>query len=283
MSQEEIISYFQETLEKERVLINKESLQIAASDHTEDLVYFPQMVILPKTTEEVSKILKFCNQHQIIITPRGAGTGLAGGCLPVNGGIVIDMRLMNKILNIDTDNFQVTTEPGVITETLQNAVADHGMFYPVDPASRGSCFIGGNVAQNSGGARAVKYGVVKDYVLNLEVVLPDGSIIWTGANTLKNSTGYNLTQLIVGSEGTLAIITKIVFRLLPLPRKDLLILVPFHSFHAFPVYFVDCVIFDYQILVAQPSPAAFIITEARIHYAAVPFYKPFNMPVIIIR
>ncbi|HTO16030.1 MAG TPA: FAD-linked oxidase C-terminal domain-containing protein [Edaphocola sp.] len=229
MKQEEIESYFQSILDKERVLIDQESLEIAASDHTEDLVFMPQMVLRPTTTNEVSKILSFCNQHQIIITPRGAGTGLAGSCLPVKGGIVIDMQLMNKIIKIDIDNFQVITEPGVITEVLQNEVSRQGMFYPVDPASRGSCFIGGNVAQNSGGARAVKYGVVKDYVLNLEIVLPDGSIIWTGANTLKNSTGYNLTQLIVGSEGTLAIITKIVFRLLPLPKKDLLILVPFHS------------------------------------------------------
>src|SRR5690554_8066298 len=113
------------------------------------------------------------------------------------------MKRMNKILKIDTENFQVTTESGVITEELQNAVKELGLYYPVDPASKGSCFIGGNVAENSGGARAVKYGVVKDYVLNLEVVLPNGEIIWTGANTLKNSTGYNLTQLIVGSEGTL--------------------------------------------------------------------------------
>ncbi|MBK5272710.1 MAG: FAD-binding protein, partial [Bacteroidia bacterium] len=124
---------------------------------------------------------------------------------------------------------QVITEPGVITEVLQNAVKEKQLFYPPDPHSRGSCFIGGNVAENSGGPKAVKYGVVKDYVLNLEMVLPTGEIIWTGANVLKNATGYNLTQLIVGSEGTLGIVTKIVLRLIPLPKHDLLMLVPFYS------------------------------------------------------
>lgn len=136
---------------------------------------------------------------------------------------------MNEILFIDERNLQVTTEPGVITEVLQNAVKEKGLFYPPDPSSRGSCFIGGNVAENSGGPKAVKYGVVKDYVLNLEVVLPTGEIIWTGANVLKNSTGYNLTQLMVGSEGTLGLVTKIVLKLIPLPQFDLLMLVPFQS------------------------------------------------------
>ena len=136
---------------------------------------------------------------------------------------------MNTIIDIDERNLQVTTEPGVITEVLQNAVKEKGLFYPPDPSSRGSCFIGGNIAENSGGPKAVKYGVVKDYVLNLEVVLPTGEIMWTGSNVLKNSTGYNLTQLVVGSEGTLGIVTKIVLRLIPLPHYDLLMLVPFRS------------------------------------------------------
>jgi glycolate oxidase len=136
---------------------------------------------------------------------------------------------MNSILFIDEDNMQVTTEPGVITQVLQDAVAEKGLFYPPDPSSRGTCFIGGNVAENSGGPRAVKYGVVKDYVLNLEVVLPNGEIIWTGANVLKNATGYNLTQLFVGSEGTLGLVTKIVLKLIPHPKHDLLILAPFYD------------------------------------------------------
>jgi glycolate oxidase len=136
---------------------------------------------------------------------------------------------MNVILEIDEQNLQVTTEPGVITEVLQNAVKEKGLFYPPDPSSRGSCFIGGNIAENSGGPKAVKYGVVRDYVLNLEVVLPTGEVMWTGCNVLKNSTGYNLTHLVIGSEGTLAIVTKIVLKLIPHPTFDLLMLVPFNS------------------------------------------------------
>jgi len=223
------IQYFQSVLDTERVHIDEENLLRCSSDHTEDFIFKPQIVLQPETTQEVSQILKYCNENNLIITPRGAGTGLSGGALPIFGGVILDMKRMNKILKIDTENFQIITEPAVITEELQNAVKELGLYYPVDPASKGSCFIGGNVAENSGGARAVKYGVVKDYVLNLEVVLPNGEIIWTGANTLKNSTGYNLTQLIVGSEGTLAVITKIVLKLLPHPQKDLLILVPFYS------------------------------------------------------
>jgi glycolate oxidase len=185
--------------------------------------------VKPRSAEEISKLLILCNQHLIPVTPRGAGTGLTGGALPNLGGLVISMERLNSILEIDERNLQVTTEPGVITEVLQNAVKEKGLFYPPDPASKGSCFIGGNIAENSGGPKAVKYGVVKDYVLNLEIVLPTGKIIWTGSNVLKNATGYNLTQLIVGSEGTLGIVTKIVLRLIPHPKFDLLMLAPFNS------------------------------------------------------
>jgi glycolate oxidase len=154
---------------------------------------------------------------------------LSGGALPHLGGVLLSTERLNKIIHIDERNLQVTTEAGVITEVLQNAVKEKGLFYPPDPSSRGSCMIGGNIAENSGGPKAVKYGVVKDYVLNLEVVLPTGDIIWTGANVLKNATGYNLTQLVVGSEGTLGIVTKAVLRLIPLPKYDLLMLVPFSN------------------------------------------------------
>ncbi len=160
---------------------------------------------------------------------RGAGTGLTGGALPVRGGILISMERFNKILDIDTRNLQATVEPGVINEVFQNAVKEVGLFYPPDPASKGSCFLGGNVAESSGGPKCVKYGTTKDYILNLEVVLPTGEIIYTGANTLKNSTGYNLTQLMVGSEGTLGVVTKIIVKLIPFPKHDLLMLVPFKS------------------------------------------------------
>ncbi len=204
-----------------------EQLREYGHDETEDYVFPPELVLLPTTVEEISAIVKYCHHEGIPVTPAGARTGLSGGCLPLHGGILVSMEKFNKILNIDTDNLQVTTEPGVITEVLQQVVKEVGLFYPPDPASRGSCFIGGNVSENSGGPKAVKYGVTKDYVLNLEVVLPTGEIIWTGANVLKNATGYNLTQLMVGSEGTLGIITKIVLRLLPHPTHDVLFLVPF--------------------------------------------------------
>jgi glycolate oxidase len=204
-----------------------EQLREYGHDETEDYVFPPELVLLPTTVEEISAIVKYCHQEGIPVTPAGARTGLSGGCLPLHGGVLVSMEKFNKILNIDTDNLQVTTEPGVITEVLQQAVKEVGLFYPPDPASRGSCFIGGNVSENSGGPKAVKYGVTKDYVLNLEVVLPTGEIIWTGANVLKNATGYNLTQLMVGSEGTLGIITKIVLRLLPHPTHDVLFLVTF--------------------------------------------------------
>ena len=208
---------------------DEESFAKYGSDETEKLHYAPQVVVKPRSAEEISKLLILSNQHLIPVTPRGAGTGLTGGALPHLGGLVISMERFNTILEIDERNLQVTTEPGVITEVLQNGVKEKGLFYPPDPASKGSCFIGGNISENSGGPKAVKYGVVKDYVLNLELVLPTGEIIWTGSNVLKNATGYNLTQLIVGSEGTLGIVTKIVLRLIPHPKFDLLMLAPFNS------------------------------------------------------
>ncbi len=211
------------------VFVDEETLNNYAHDETENLHFLPDTVLKPKTTEEISAILKICNEYKIPVTPRGAGTGLSGGALPNLGGVLLSTERLNSILNIDERNLQVIVEPGVITEVLQNAVKEKGLFYPPDPSSRGSCFIGGNIAENSGGPKAVKYGVVKDYVLNLEVVLPTGEIIWTGANVLKNSTGYNLTQLMVGSEGTLGIVTKIVLKLLPHPKYDLLMLVPFNN------------------------------------------------------
>jgi glycolate oxidase len=225
----DLVKAFQEIVGKPNALIEEEALEKYAHDETESLYFLPAIALLPRTAQEISAILKICHRHRIPVTPRGAGTGLSGGALPQLGGVVISTERMNTILDIDEKNLQVTTEPGVITEILQLAVKAKGLFYPPDPSSRGSCFIGGNIAENSGGPKAVKYGVVKDYVLNLEIVLATGEIIWTGANVLKNSTGYNLTQLIVGSEGTLGIVTKIVLKLIPHPAFELLMLVPFNS------------------------------------------------------
>jgi glycolate oxidase len=225
----DFLEAFKEIAGEQYVLVDEASLQNYGHDETEHLVFLPDVVIRPRTAEEVSAILKICNRHNIPVTPRGAGTGLSGGALPQLGGVLLSTDRMNSILQIDERNLQVTTEPGVITEVLMDAVKEKGLFYPPDPSSRGSCFIGGNVAENSGGPKAVKYGVVRDYVLNLEIVLPTGEIMWTGANVLKNATGYNLTQLMVGSEGTLAVVTKIVLKLIPLPKYDLLMLAPFAS------------------------------------------------------
>ncbi|PQV59710.1 glycolate oxidase [Sediminibacterium magnilacihabitans] len=223
------LKQFKAIIGEQFVLADEETLTHYSHDETERLSYLPEVVLKPRTTEEIAAIMRLCNEYHIPVTPRGAGTGLSGGALPHLGGVLLSSERMNSILEIDERNLQVITEPGVITEVLQNAVKEKGLFYPPDPSSRGSCFIGGNIAENSGGPKAVKYGVVKDYVLNLEVVLPNGEIIWTGANVLKNSTGYNLTQLLVGSEGTLGIVTKIVLKLVPLPKYDLLMLVPFAS------------------------------------------------------
>ncbi|HMR92271.1 MAG TPA: FAD-linked oxidase C-terminal domain-containing protein [Chitinophagaceae bacterium] len=223
------IETFRNICGEEYVLADKDTLEQYAHDETERLSFPPDIVLKPRTTEEVSAIMRLCHEHHIPVTPRGAGTGLSGGALPHLGGVLLSTERMNSIVEIDERNLQVTTEPGVITEVLQNAVKEKGLFYPPDPSSRGSCFIGGNIAENSGGPKAVKYGVVKDYVLNLQVVLPTGDVIWTGSNVLKNSTGYNLTQLMVGSEGTLGIVTRIVLRLIPMPKYDLLMLVPFAS------------------------------------------------------
>ena len=211
------------------VFSDEDKLLEYSSDETEDLSYPPEVVLKPKTTEEISKIITYCNDKLISITPCGARTGLSGGSLPIKGGIALSTERLNSIIEIDERNLQAKVEPGVINQVFRDAVEEKGLFYPPDPASKGSCFLGGNLAENSGGPKALKYGVTKDYVLNLEVVLPTGEIIWTGANVLKNSTGYNLTQLMIGSEGTLGIITKIVFKLIPLPTKDITMLVPFSS------------------------------------------------------
>jgi len=224
-----LLAQFEAIVGSPNIFTDKEHIEKYGKDETENLMYLPEVIVTPNTPEQISDLLKICNEYLIPVTPRGAGTGLTGGALPHLGGLVISMEKFNRILEIDERNLQVTTEPGVITEVLQNEVKEKGLFYPPDPASKGSCFIGGNISENSGGPKAVKYGVVKDYVLNLEVVLPNGEIIWTGSNVLKNATGYNITQLIVGSEGTLGIVTKIVLRLIPHPKFDLLMLAPFNS------------------------------------------------------
>ncbi len=216
-------------VEAENVCSDDESKSLYGQDETEDLAFPPEVVVKPSTTKQVSEIMKFANEHHVPVTPRGGGTGLSGGALPVYGGIVLSMEKFKRIIEIDEKNCQATVEPGVITQVFQEECEKRGLYYPPDPASRGSSFLGGNLAECSGGPRAVKYGVTKDYVLGLEAVLPTGEIINAGGRVLKNVSGYNLSQLIVGSEGTLAIITKIIFKLIPLPKLRKVVLVQFDT------------------------------------------------------
>ncbi len=225
----EIIEALNRVLKADAILVENELLETYSRDYTENLSFLPDIVVLPENTQQVADILKICDKYNLTLTPRGAGTGLSGGCLPVKGGIVLSTERMNKILSIDVENFQATVQPGVINEVFRNEVEKLGLYYPPDPASKGSCFLGGNIAHNSGGPKAVKYGVTRDYVLNLEIVLANGDVIWTGSDTLKNSTGYSLTHLMIGSEGTLGIVTQIVFRLVPKPTRDLLMLASFKN------------------------------------------------------
>jgi len=225
----EILAQIKAIVGEQAVLVEREHTASYAQDETEDLEFFPEVVVKPETADQISNLLKLCNQHRIPVTPRGAGTGLSGGALPVHGGLLISMEKFNQIIQIDEDNLQARVQPGVITEVFMDAVAAKGLYYPVDPSSKGSCLLGGNVAHGSGGPRVVKYGTIREYILNLEVVLPTGEIIWTGADTLKYASGYNLTQLMIGSEGTLGIVTQLVVKLIPKPTQDLLMLASFPS------------------------------------------------------
>src|SRR5574340_858618 len=189
----------------------------------------PCAVVWPQDVGDVIKVINYANEKGIPIIPRGAGTGMTGGAVPSNGAIILSMEKMNRIIEIDEKNLNVLVEPGVINGKLQRELQRHRLFYPPDPASMNFCTIGGNVAENSGGPRAVKYGVTKDYVLGLEAVLPDGRIITTGVKTAKGVVGYDLTRLLVGSEGTLAVVTKIRLRVLPLPEEVITLAVFFQE------------------------------------------------------
>ena len=216
----------------DNVIDGGEAFDSYAHDETVGLRADPEAVVRITSTEDVSAVLRLAQRERIPVTPRGGGYGLSGGAVPVHGGIVLAMEKMNRILEIDQKNLMVTVEPGVFTGDIHRAVEAEGLFYPPDPASQDSCTIGGNLAEGAGGPRAVKYGVTKDYVCGLEAVLPSGEVIQCGGKLVKNVTGYNLTQLLVGSEGTLAVITKIILRLLPQPKVQVDLLVPYDDFQA---------------------------------------------------
>lgn len=211
-----VIKKLKKIVGKEHVSVHKEDLLSYSYDATQ-VTSLPEAVVFPGSAQEISAIMKLANQYQFPVLPRGAGSGMSGGAVPIKAGVVVAMSRLNRILEIDEKNMYVWVEPGVVTGDLQEAVAQKGLFYPPDPASLAFSTIGGNVAECAGGARAVKYGVTKDYVMALELVLPTGEIIHTGHKTIKGVTGYNLTPLFIGSEGTLGIFTKILLRLLPLP------------------------------------------------------------------
>ena len=211
------------------IFTKKFDLEPYSHDETEDLVFYPEIAVLPSSTKDISEIMSLCYENSIPVTTRGGGTGLSGGALPVYGGVLLSTERLDKIIEIDTENLMAVVEPGVITHNLHQTVEERGLFYPVDPASKESCTIGGNIAECAGGPRALKYGVTKDYVYGLTCVLPDGRVFKTGGKLLKNVSGYNLAQLIVGSEGTLCIVTKIILKLLPLPTHKRTLLAPFNS------------------------------------------------------
>ena len=227
-----IIEALRQIVGQDDVLVRSKELEPYTHDEVVGLRADPEVVVRVTSAAQVAEILKLAQRERVPVTPRGAGYGLSGGAVPVHGGIVLSLEKMQRILEIDKENLMVTVEPGVITGDLHRAVEAEGLFYPPDPASLDSCFIGGNVAEDAGGPRAVKYGVTRHYVCGLEAVLPSGDVVTCGGKLVKNVTGYNLVQLLIGSEGTLAVVTKIVLRLLPLPKVQVDLLVPFDSIRA---------------------------------------------------
>ncbi len=210
---------------------DKEKLEPYSRDEVAEDEYFsmPEAVVKPSSAEEISRIMQLANSENIPVTPRGAGSGLSGGAIPVHGGIVLSLEKMNRILEVDTENLMITVEPGVITNSINDMLKKEGLWFAGYPMSLESCFIGGNVAENAGGGKAVKYGVTSRYVTGLQVVLPEGQIIELGGKLRKNTTGYDLIHLITGSEGTLGIITEITLSLMPLPGFKAALLVLFKT------------------------------------------------------
>lgn len=225
----EDINYIQSVIkDNERILMGENINEEYSHDELSDTISYPDLVVKVKSAEEVSSILKYAYENTIPVTPRGSGTGLVGASVAIEHGIMLDTSLMNHFLELDEDNLTITVEPGVLLMELAAYVEERGLFYPPDPGEK-SATIGGNISTNAGGMRAVKYGVTRDYVRGLEVVLPNGKIVEFGGKVVKNSTGYAMKDLMVGSEGTLGIITKATLKILPLPKKAISLLIPFPS------------------------------------------------------
>ncbi|MFD2131447.1 glycolate oxidase subunit GlcD [Pseudogracilibacillus auburnensis] len=229
MLHETVIEQFTIIVGKENVKYDNASLLAYSYDSTAQYQALPDAVIAPRNTEEVSQIVEICNEQKIPIVPRGSGTNLCAGTTPLEGGVVLLFKNMNEILEIDEDNLTMTVQPGVYTKTIFEAASQIGLFYPPDPGSMHISQIGGNISENSGGLRGLKYGVTNDYVLGLEVVLPNGEIIRTGGKLAKDVAGYNLTELFTGSEGTLGIITEAILKLIPKPETTKTMLALYHD------------------------------------------------------
>jgi glycolate oxidase len=224
-----LIKKLQNICGKERVLFSEEDRLTYAYDGTQLLSQAPEAIVMPPSADEISQILRLANQEKFHVIPRGSGTGLSGGSIPTENSIVLLTNHWNRILEIDEQNLTAWVEPGVITEKIHTEVEKRGLFYPPDPGSMSICTIGGNVAENAGGLRGLKYGVTKDYVLGLEVILPDGQIARFGGKNVKDVAGYNLKEVFVGSEGTLGIFNKILLKLIPHPQSYKTMLALFDS------------------------------------------------------
>ncbi len=243
------------SLGSKKVFFDSDILEKYSRDETADISYIPDILVRAHNRDDVSSVLNICTKYKYPVVPRGAGSGVTGGALPVQGGVVLSMELMNRIIEIDAENMVAVVEPGAITGEIQKEALHKGLMYPPDPASLDICSIGGNVAENAGGPRAVKYGTTGNYILGLEVVLPDGPVINTGGKTVKNATGYNLTGIILGSEGTLAVITKIYLKLIPAPAVTKDLLIPFETIE-------DAIDAVYLILKSRIMPATLEFMEA---------------------
>lgn len=265
----------QETINKLKNIVGSSNLTIAEEDllcYSYDATgqeFPPEAVAFPASTEEISAIMKLAQTTPFPVVPRGAGSGMTGGALPVAGGLVLSMSRLNRILEIDSANQVAVVEPGVITGNFREELKQHNLFYPPDPASLKFCTMGGNVAECAGGPSAVKYGVTRDYVRGLEIVLPDGRVLKTGVRTAKGVVGYDLTRLFTGSEGTLGIITKITVKLIPLPRAKKTFLVLCNSLHQATMLVVE--------ILAQHTPCTLEYMD-RTAISIVKDALPFEMP-----
>lgn len=226
---EKDVEYLRTLVDADRILVGDEISEDYSHDELGTVANYPEVLMRVLSTEEVSAIMKYAYEQNIPVVVRGSGTGLVGACVPIYGGIMLETTLMNNILELDTENLTVTVEPGVLLMELSKFVEENDLFYPPDPGEK-SATIAGNISTNAGGMRAVKYGVTRDYVRGLTVVMPNGEVLELGGKIVKNSSGYSLKDLVIGSEGTLCVITKAVLKLLPLPKKTLSLLVPFDTF-----------------------------------------------------